>query len=127
MKLVHAADLHLDSALTGLTRYESAPVDEIRGATRRAFANLVSLCLEERASLLVISGDLFDSDWRDVSTGLFFGGQLIMLCEAGVQVVCIRGNNDAVRQFRRWVRMQEIVIELRADGAERLVFESIGF
>ena len=60
MKLVHAADLHLDSALAGLTRYESAPADEIRGATRRAFSNLVSLCLEERVSVLVISGDLFD-------------------------------------------------------------------
>jgi DNA repair protein SbcD/Mre11 len=126
MKLVHAADLHLDSALTGLTRYESAPVDEIRGATRRAFANLVSLCLEERASVLVISGDLFDSDWRDVSTGLFFAAQLSKLCEAGVQVVWIRGNHDAVSQIRRSVRLPEKVIELRADRAETRVFEALG-
>ena len=48
MKLVHAADLHLDSALRGLSRYESAPADEIRGATRRAFTNLVNLCLDHR-------------------------------------------------------------------------------
>lgn len=126
MKLVHAADLHLDSALTGLTRYESAPVDEIRGATRRAFANLVSLCLEERASVLVISGDLFDSDWRDVSTGLFFAAQLSKLCEAGVQVAWIRGNHDAVSQIRRSVRLPEKVIELRADRAETRVFDELG-
>jgi DNA repair exonuclease SbcCD nuclease subunit len=126
MKLVHAADLHLDSALAGLTRYESAPADEIRGATRRAFSNLVKLCLEERAGLLVISGDLFDGDWRDISTGLFFAAQLNKLCEAGVQVAWIRGNHDAVSQIRRSVRLPEAVIELRADRAETRVFDSLG-
>jgi len=126
MKLVHAADLHLDSALAGLTRYESAPADEIRGATRRAFVNLVSLCLEERVSLLVISGDLFDGDWRDVSTGLFFAAQLNKLCEAAVQVVWIRGNHDAVSVIRRSVRLPEAVIELQADRAETRVFEKLG-
>jgi len=126
MKLVHAADLHLDSALTGLTRYESAPADEIRGATRRAFGNLVSLCLEERASVLVISGDLFDGDWRDVSTGLFFAAQLSKLCEAGVQVAWIRGNHDAVSQIRRSVRLPEAVLELSAERAETRVFEQLG-
>ena len=126
MKLVHAADLHLDSALAGLTRYESAPADEIRGATRRAFSNLVSLCLEERASLLVISGDLFDGDWRDVSTGLFFAAQLSKLCEAGVQVAWIRGNHDAVSQIRRSVRLPESVLEFSAERAETRVFDELG-
>jgi exonuclease SbcD len=126
MKLVHAADLHIDSALGGLTRYESAPVDEIRGATRRAFVNLVNLCLEERAALLVIAGDLFDGDWRDVSTGLFFAAQLSKLCEAGVKVAWIRGNHDAVSQIRRSVRLPEAVIELASDRAETRTFEDLG-
>lgn len=126
MKLVHAADLHLDSALHGLSRYESAPAEEIRGATRRAFGALTELCLEERAQLLVISGDLFDGDWRDVSTGLFFAAQLSKLCEAGVQVVWIRGNHDAVSQIRRSVRLPEQVIQLSAERAETRVFDALG-
>jgi DNA repair protein SbcD/Mre11 len=126
MKLVHAADLHLDSALHGLSRYESAPVEEIRGATRRAFGNLVTLCLEERAALLVIAGDLFDGDWRDISTGLFFAAQLSKLCEAGVEVAWIRGNHDAVSQIRRSVRLPEPVIELSAERAETRVLERLG-
>ena len=126
MKLVHAADLHLDSALHGLSRYESAPAEEIRGATRRAFSNLVNLCLEERAALLVISGDLFDGDWRDISTGLFFAAQLSKLCEAGVRVAWIRGNHDAVSQIRRSVRLPEPVMELAADRAETRVLDELG-
>lgn len=126
MKLVHAADLHLDSALHGLSRYESAPAEEIRGATRRAFGALTELCLEERAELLAISGDLFDGDWRDVSTGLFFAAQLSKLCEAGVRVVWIRGNHDAVSQIRRSVRLPEQVLQLSADKPETRVFEDVG-
>jgi len=126
MKLVHAADLHLDSALHGLSRYESAPADELRGATRRAFAALTELCLEERAQLLLIAGDLFDGDWRDVSTGLFFAAQLASLCEAGVKVVWIRGNHDAVSQIRKSVRLPEQVIQLSAERPETRMFEELG-
>ena len=30
MKVLHAADLHIDSPLRGLTRYEGAPVEEMQ-------------------------------------------------------------------------------------------------
>lgn len=126
MKLVHAADLHLDSALHGLSRYESAPAEEIRGATRRAFVGLTELCVEERAELLVIAGDLFDGEWRDVSTGLFFAAQLSKLCEAGVRVVWIRGNHDAMSQLTRSVRLPPPVIQLSAERPETRVFDELG-
>ena len=35
---IHAADLHLDSPLKGLDKYEGAPAEEIRNATRKAVA-----------------------------------------------------------------------------------------
>ena len=47
IKFVHAADVHLDSPLRGLERYEGAPVEQIRGATRKAFVNLVNLCIQK--------------------------------------------------------------------------------
>ena len=69
---IHAADIHLDSPLKGLFRYEGAPdVEEIRGATRQALDNLVTLVLSEKAPLLIIAGDLYDGDWQDFNTGTF--------------------------------------------------------
>ena len=65
MKIVHAADLHIDSPLRGLDRYEGAPVESLRGATRRALENLVALCIEERADVLLLAGDVFDGTWKD--------------------------------------------------------------
>lgn len=34
MRFIHAADIHLDSPLRGLSAYEDAPVDLLRNATR---------------------------------------------------------------------------------------------
>ena len=80
MKFVHAADLHIDSPLRGLARYEGAPIEAVRGATRRAMQNLVDLCLEEGAAFLLIAGDIYDGDWKDYGTGLFFLNQLDGFC-----------------------------------------------
>jgi DNA repair exonuclease SbcCD nuclease subunit len=71
-RFLHAADIHLDSPLHGLSRYEGLPVDAIRGATRAAFDNLVQRAIAETVDFVVIAGDLFDGDWRDMGTGLHF-------------------------------------------------------
>ena len=39
---LHAADIHLDSPLLGLARYEGAPVERFRDATRAALRRLVT-------------------------------------------------------------------------------------
>ena len=78
-KFLHAADIHLDSPLRGLERYEGAPVEQIRQATRRALQNLVQLALEERVHFVLIAGDLYDGDWKDYNTGLYFLTQMARL------------------------------------------------
>lgn len=123
-RIVHAADLHLDSPLVGLMRYEGAPVAEVRGATRRALENLVQLCLEENARLLLLSGDLYDGDWRDYSTGLFFAAQMARLREVGTQVLWIRGNHDAQSKITRHLMLGEHCVELSSKQPETFVHEA---
>ena len=94
-RFIHAADPHLDSPLRGLESHEGAPVDVLRGATRRAFENLVQLAIDEQVDFLVIAGDLYDGDWKDYSTGLFFRGQMVRLRASGIPVYMIAGNHDA--------------------------------
>src|SRR5437762_2642437 len=121
VKIVHASDLHLDSPLAGLERYEGAPVEAIRGATRRAFENLVTLCLDERAALLLIAGDVYDGDWKDYSTGLFFAATLARLRDAGTRVVVVRGNHDAASQITKNLRLPAHVRELSKDRPETVL------
>ncbi len=104
LKFLHAADVHLDSPLRGLERYDGAPVEEIRGATRRALENLVELALAEEAAFLLLAGDLYDGDWKDYNTGLFFASQMRRLDEAGIRVFVIAGNHDAASQITKVLR-----------------------
>jgi len=126
MKIVHAADLHLDSPLLGLERYEGAPVHRIRGATRRALENLVRFCVDEEVKLLLVAGDLYDDDWRDYSTALFFRRQMLELARAGARVVWIRGNHDAASQLQKHLDLPEEVFELSVKRPESRVFEDLG-
>jgi DNA repair protein SbcD/Mre11 len=126
MKFVHAADLHLDSPLAGLSKYEGAPVEQIRGATRRALENLVKLCLSERVQLLLIAGDLYDGDWRDYSTGLFFAKQMAALRAGNVRVVWIRGNHDAASKLTAHLNLPDNVRELSHKKPESFVLEDLG-
>lgn len=102
-RFLHAADIHLDSPLHGLARYEGVPVEEVRGATRAAFDNLVGLAIEERVDFVVIAGDLFDGDWKDMGTGLYFARAMGLLDREGIPVFVLAGNHDAASVITRTV------------------------
>ena len=59
-RFVHAADIHIDSPLRGLSFHEAAPVEQLRGATRVALKQLVTTEIEDQVSFVVIAGDLYD-------------------------------------------------------------------
>jgi DNA repair exonuclease SbcCD nuclease subunit len=101
LRLLHAADLHVDSPLRGLSAYPGAPEGEIRSATRRALVNLVDLAGEEDVDAVLLAGDVYDGDWPDYNTGLFFRSQMVRLAEAGIGVYLVSGNHDAASQISR--------------------------
>ncbi len=109
VKFIHTADIHLDSPLKGLEIHEDAPVEAIRGATRRAFENLIGLAIEEEVDFVLIAGDLYDGDWRDYNTGLFFARQMGKLDVAGIKVFIVSGNHDAASQITRVMPLPENV------------------
>ena len=79
MRFLHAADCHIDSPLRGLEKYEGAPVERVRYATRVAFQNLIKFALELKVDFLILAGDLFDGPWPDMQTGIWTNRQLIFL------------------------------------------------
>lgn len=95
MRFIHAADLHIDSPLRGLDRYDGAPVERLRTATRSAFERLIDKAISERVDFLLLAGDIYDCDWQDFHTGLFFRGQMVRLEREGIRVFIVQGNHDA--------------------------------
>ncbi|AOX15847.1 metallophosphoesterase family protein [Kozakia baliensis] len=100
-RFLHAADLHLDSPLRGLTRHEGLPFAQIRDATRRALDNLVDLAIAEQVAFIVIAGDLYDGSWKDASTGLYMARALGRLLQHDIQIYLLQGNHDAASIITR--------------------------
>lgn len=126
VRFIHTADIHLDSPLCGLYRYQGAPQEQLRGATRRALENLVDLAIKERVDFIVIAGDLYDGDWRDYNTGLYFVGQMGRLREADIPVYMVQGNHDAASQMTRRLRLPSNVIVFATDRAETKTLDHLG-
>ena len=126
MRFLHCADIHLDSPLRGLERYEGAPVDEVRGATRRAFENLVQLALREQVDFVVIAGDLYDGAWLDFNTGLFFAKGMAQLGESNIAVYVVRGNHDAASRVTRSLRLPKNVHLFPDRAAKTVVDDRLG-
>ncbi len=98
-RFLHAADLHLDSPLIGLSCKSADFAKRIEMASRQAFDNLVRLAIEEKCRFVVLSGDVFDREQRHYPTGLYFAQGMKWLGEAGIDVFVVLGNHDAGNKF----------------------------
>ncbi|MBP1849655.1 metallophosphoesterase family protein [Rhizobium halophytocola] len=95
MKLLHTADIHLDSPLRSLALRNAALRDTVQAASRIALTRIVDAALSENVAAVLIAGDLFDGQERSAKTAAFLIGQLERLRPAGIQVFYIKGNHDA--------------------------------
>ncbi len=127
MRFIHCADLHLDSPLRGLERYEGAPAQDMREATRRSFTNIIDLALEREVDFVLVAGDVFDGDWLDFNTGLFFANQLRRLADADIRVFIVRGNHDALSKISKAVPLPKNVHVFKSSKPETVVDENLGY
>ncbi len=126
---LHAADIHLDSPLKGLERYEGRRLTKFAAPCAGRSENLVDLALERQVDFLLIAGDVYDGDWPDHNTGLFFVNQMNRLREAEIPVVLIRGNHDAESKITKSLRLPDNVQRLdtkRAQTAEAQKLHALG-
>ncbi|MSP93118.1 MAG: DNA repair exonuclease [Myxococcales bacterium] len=126
MNILHASDLHLDSPMDGLPR-DDVRSERIKGATRRALENLVQLALTERVDLVLLAGDLFDGDWPDYHTGVFFAGQMARIRDAGIPIVALQGNHDAQSKMSKTLAFDRAGVRMLSTArAETVQFEALG-
>jgi exonuclease SbcD len=123
---IHAADVHLDSPLAGLTAKDEAFSQLVRGATRRAFSNVVDLAIAEGASFVVIAGDLYDGTWKDHATGQFAVAQLARLSRAGIRAFIVFGNHDAESRVTRHLTMPDGVYSFSNRKCETIALPEFG-
>lgn len=123
---LHAADIHLDSPLHGLSRYDGVPAEEVRGATRAAFDNLIAYACDQAVDFVLIAGDLFDGDWKDMGTGLYFARAMGKLAAANIPVYWLAGNHDAVSSLTRSLPWPDTVHAFKPRRSHTHVIDHLG-
>jgi DNA repair protein SbcD/Mre11 len=122
---IHAADLHIDSPFASLGIKDPAVADRFAMAGRKTVENLIGATIESRAAFLIIAGDVFDGDWKDITTGLFFAPALGQLHRAGIPTVIIKGNHDADSIMSKSLTYPDSVRLLGSAKAETVNFDEL--
>ena len=67
VRIIHTADVHLDSPFTAFT---PSGAEKRRENIRKSFLALIEKAREEKTQLFLISGDLFDTEFATRDTAL---------------------------------------------------------
>ena len=100
IRILHAADLHLDSPFQALGRERAALR---RGEQRGMLERIAAAVRETEADMLVLAGDLFDSDSPYPETARLLEQ---VLPELGVPVFIAPGNHDWYGPRSPWTRLE---------------------
>ncbi|KIZ45012.1 MULTISPECIES: DNA repair exonuclease [Rhodopseudomonas] len=121
---IHAADLHIDSPLAGLGLKDKAVAARFAQAGRRAVEALIEETIASKAAFLIIAGDIFDGDWKDVTTGLFFVRAISALHRAGIPAFIVKGNHDAASLMSRELPYPDTVTTFASGKAETVMLDA---
>lgn len=90
MKMIHCADIHLGSALTSRFGKDKAAIR--KGELRLAFSAMVDYAREENIPVILLSGDVFDSDRPSKKDKEFF--YQVVKNNPHIDFLYLRGNHD---------------------------------
>ncbi len=122
---LHVADVHLDSPLYKLQRVDPKLAEQLYAASRSSFETVINEAIRHKVNAVVIAGDLFDRDVKDVGSRLWVESQFQRLTRVDIPVVLIRGNHDwqLGKNASQW---PDGVHELGSEHAETILLESAG-
>lgn len=104
MRFIHAGDVHLGNAFSGLdTRHFRAPLQNlITHATQRAFLALIDTAIDEKVDFVLFPGDLYNASAANVYVENIVLTAFECLNAADIPVILSFGNHDfaALEQTR---------------------------
>ena len=110
VRFVHAADLHLDAAFSGVSA--QAPPDlaaELHASTFTALDRLTALCLEEKPDFLAIAGDLYNVEDGSLAAQVAVRDMCAQIGQAGIPVFIAHGNHDPLSSRMKTLAWPESV------------------
>lgn len=102
---IHAADLHLDSPFSGLKHISENVLREMKEATFLAFQKMVQEAIKRRVDFVLLAGDLYDGENRNLHTQVRFRKEMEKLKLNNIAVYIIHGNHDHLNG--KWISIEQ--------------------
>ncbi|MBN8199005.1 metallophosphoesterase family protein [Bacillus sp. NTK034] len=100
---IHAADLHLDSPMSGLKHLPPSIFKKLQESTFEAFTKIVDLAIFHTVDFIILAGDLFDGEDRSIRAQTRFRKEMERMAESGIAVYAVHGNHD--HMDGRWAHL----------------------
>ncbi|MBU8768028.1 metallophosphoesterase family protein [Cytobacillus oceanisediminis] len=100
---IHAADLHLDSPMSGLNHLPPSIFKKLQESTFEAFTKIVDSAIFHNVDFIILAGDLFDGEDRSIRAQTRFRKEMERLAECGIAVYAVHGNHD--HMDGRWAHL----------------------
>lgn len=94
ISFIHAADLHLDSPMVGLTKLPKNIYERIRESTFTALKKITAAAIQYQVDFVIFAGDLFDGEDRSLRAQSRFRTEMQKLAEREIPVYVVHGNHD---------------------------------
>ncbi len=127
LSFIHCADVHLGAPVRGSARMPRGLRDRLRDAPSEAFARIVGEAIHREVDAVIVAGDLFDAEDRNLRAHVRLSRELTRLDEAGIDCLVACGNHDPLGGLSSGVTLPDSVhlfgprvevVPLRRDGVE---------
>lgn len=122
MKLLHVSDLHLDSPFVGIGNDSLRLQKELINAPFKAFERCVSIAINEKIDLMIISGDIYNSERQTIIAQYQFVQQLERLEQYDIKVILVHGNHDYLRADKAKITYPDNVYPIEDRQVQTLEF-----
>lgn len=132
MTFIHAADIHLGGMFSGFRHLPDNLYERLKASGYKALQNLVQTAIKEKVDFVILAGDIYDVDDRNLKAQVQFQKAMEQLNKEEIPVYMIHGNHDFlegkyfelalppnVHVFRQEVEVKEYIKE---DGTSAMLY-----
>lgn len=123
-RVLHCADLHLDSPQVGISRLDADLRERVRQVAFAGWRRLVTTAIEMDVDLVTVAGDVYDSDDHGLAAFVVFRDELRRLARAGIPCLVTAGNHDPLDARRASLRDLPEGCHLFGATPERVMVQS---
>ncbi|ALS79305.1 DNA repair exonuclease YhaO [Planococcus kocurii] len=104
IRFIHTADLHLGSPFIGMRDLQKEQWQKLKDSTLEAFDRLINYALKTKPDFVLIVGDIYDGEDRNIRAQARFQKGMQQLANQKIPVIMCYGNHDHLSG--NWTRFE---------------------